>query len=174
MTLRVRVDGETKAAAARLGREYSGRRLETVITALVADLAVAAERPGSWEYERVTAWLSSHVWAVEPRDELRPRLREDEVLGSRYGAYPWDGWERWALTQGVTKELAALGRAAIREAWQHGWPQRLCSLCGWRDDGRRMAALALRRPVLAQKRWERLLETDGGQWNPEEGAGQAR
>ncbi len=68
MPLLVTVPAEISRAASRLSREYSGRKLETVVAALVTDLAVAAERPGSWEYERVTAWLGSHVWEVEPRD----------------------------------------------------------------------------------------------------------
>ncbi len=68
VTLRVVVDGETKRAAARIARDYSRRKLETVVAAFVADLAVAAERPGSWEHERATGWLSSHVWECEPRD----------------------------------------------------------------------------------------------------------
>jgi hypothetical protein len=62
------VSAQAAAGAARIAREYSGRKLETVLAALVTDMAVAAERPGSWEYERVTAWLSSHVWEVEPKD----------------------------------------------------------------------------------------------------------
>jgi hypothetical protein len=172
--LRVPVAAEVRQSAGRLAREHTGRKLATVVAALVADLAVAAERPGSWEHERAAAWLSSHVWESEPVDET-PRLREDEVMGSKFGAYPWDGWEPWAVGQGVTKQLAVLGRAVIREAWQHDWPENLRSLCGWRDDGRRMARLALRRPALAQSRWQRLLDTDGGRWNPqEEGAGGAR
>lgn len=171
--LRVPVSAQVRRLAARLTREYSGRKLETVIAALVSDLAVAAERPGSWEHERATAWLSAHGWESEPADET-PRLREDEVLGSKYGAYPWNGWAQWARGQGIAPELAALGRAVIREAWQHGWPKPLCSLCGWRDDGRRMARLALRRPAVAEKRWQQLLDTDGGRWNPQEGAEEAR
>jgi hypothetical protein len=55
-------------AAERLAREYSHRRLETVLAAFVGDLAEAAGRPGSWEHERVSAWLSSHVWEIEPKD----------------------------------------------------------------------------------------------------------
>ena len=98
-----------------------------------------------------------------------PRLREDEVMGSAYGAYPWDGWEKHALAKGVAPELAALGRAVIREAWQHGWDERYRSLCGWRDDGRRMLRLALRNPARAEKRWERLMETDGARYDPETG-----
>lgn len=66
--LRVEVSAATRRAAARIARDYSGRRLETVLAAFVADLAVAATRPGSWEAERVGAWLSSHVWECEPKD----------------------------------------------------------------------------------------------------------
>jgi hypothetical protein len=166
VTLQVRIAATTRRAAAQLAREYAGRKLETVLAAFVGDLAVALERPGAWEHERVTTWLSSHVWECEPQDE-RPRLRTDEVMGSAYGAYPWDGWEKWAVTQGVPAQIAALGRAVIREAWQHGWDERLKSLCGWSDDGRRMLRLALRNSALAQKRWTRLLDTDGGRYDPE-------
>lgn len=68
VALTVTVGGDTRRAAARIGRDYSGRKLETVVAAFVADLAVAASRPGSWEHERVCAWLASHVWECEPRD----------------------------------------------------------------------------------------------------------
>lgn len=166
VTIRMTVPVEMKRAAAHLAREYSGRKLETVLAAFVADLAVALDRPGWWEHERVTAWLSSHVWSVEPPDET-PRLRDVEVMGSACGAYPWDSWEKYAVAQGVPAELALLGRAVIREAWQHGWDERLRSLCGWKDDGRRMLRLALRRPALAGRRWTRLLDTDGGRYDPE-------
>lgn len=167
-TLRVTVPTWAKTAAAQIGREHAGRKLETILAAFVADLATACERPGSWEHERVTAWLGSHVWECEPQDET-PRLRDDEVMGSAYGAYPWDGWEKYALAQGVAADLAALGRAVIREAWQHGWDERGKTLCGWRDDGRRMLRLAQKNPALAQKRWARLLETDGNRYDPKTG-----
>lgn len=68
VTLRVKVSAETKRAAARIARDYSGRKLETVLAAFVGDLAVAALRPGAWEHERVSGWLSSHVWECEPED----------------------------------------------------------------------------------------------------------
>ena len=165
VTLRVKMAAETRRTAARIAREYAGRKLETVVAAFVGDLAVAAERPGSWEHERVSAWLSSHVWECEPRDE-RPRLRSEEVMDCSAGNYPWDDWQRCAIARGVPVELAALGRAAIREAWQHEWSERLRSLCGWSDDGGRMLRLALRNPQLAEKRWSRLLETDGGLYEP--------
>jgi hypothetical protein len=68
VTLRVKLPAAAKRAAERIARDYSGRDLESVLAAFVGDLAVAAERPGSWEHERVTAWLGSHVWACEPRE----------------------------------------------------------------------------------------------------------
>lgn len=166
VTVHVPVAPETKRAAAQIAREYAGRKLETVLAALVGDMAAALERPGSWEHERVTAWLGSHVWEVEPVDEV-PRLRDDEVMGSVYGDYPWDGWQRWAFARGVPLDLATLGRAVIREAWQHGWDEELRTECGWRDDGREMLVLALRDPARAQTRWTRLLDTDGGRYDPE-------
>lgn len=68
VALRVKTSAEVERAAARIARDYSGRKLETVLAAFVGDLAGAAARPGSWEHERVTAWLSSHVWEGEPID----------------------------------------------------------------------------------------------------------
>lgn len=91
----------------------------------------------------------------------RPRLDESQVLNCEFGNYPWDGWHRWALAQGLAPDLASLGRSLIREANQHDWDERLKSLCGWRDNGQRMLQLALRSPATASKRWNRLMETDG-------------
>lgn len=95
-------------------------------------------------------------------DELNAR-----VLGCTYGQYPWDDWERAAQARGVEMKLANLGRAVMREAYQHGWSERLQSLCGWRDDGRRMIALALRAPQTARLRWEWLMEMDGLRLDPQ-------
>ena len=72
---------------------------------------------------------------------------DSEVLDCVYGQYPWDDWERKALAAGVPKDLAALGRLTVREAYQHEWDDRLKSLCGWYDQGRRMIKLALRSPA---------------------------
>jgi len=41
------------------------------------------------------------------------------------GAYPWDDWQREALAAGLSPDLAALGRAVMREAYQHDWCDRL-------------------------------------------------
>ena len=84
-----------------------------------------------------------------------------------YGQYPWDYWEKRALARGVPRDLAGLGRAVMREADQHGWSARLQSLCGWRDEGRRMIALALRAPETARLRWEWLMEMDGLRLDPQ-------
>lgn len=84
-----------------------------------------------------------------------------------YGSYPWDFWEKRALARGVPRELADLGRAVMREADQHMWSERLQSLCGWRDGGRRMIALALRAPETARRRWEWLMDMDGLRLDPQ-------
>jgi hypothetical protein len=91
-----------------------------------------------------------------------PRTPLDErVLSCTFGNYPWDGWERRALATGVTKELAQLGRAVMREAYNHGWDERLKTFCGWNDDGAQMLADALRAPASVLRQWEILLRTDG-------------
>lgn len=92
---------------------------------------------------------------------VRLTALDERVLRCTFGNYPWDDWEKVALAKGVPPELAALGRAVFREAYQHGWDERLKALCGWRDDGQRMLKLALRSPRAAGKRWQRLMETDG-------------
>jgi len=107
--------------------------------------------------------------------ETSPALREAlleslAVLNGQgfcdYGQYPWDHWQRMALERGVPEELAALGRSVMREASQHEWGERLRSLCGWNDEGRRMIALALRSPKTARQRWSWLMETDGQRVDP--------
>ena len=49
----------------------------------------------------------------------------------------------------------------MREAYQHQWSDRLKSLCGWHDHGRRMFSWRCVHPETAEKRWQRLLDTDG-------------
>jgi len=108
---------------------------------------------------------------AEPSTLIREELRESlAVLGTQgfcvCGQYPWDYWQRMALERGVSEELATLGRSVMREASQHSWGERLRSLCGWNDEGRRMIALALRSPETARQRWEWLMETDGQRVDP--------
>lgn len=93
------------------------------------------------------------------------------ALECDYGNYPWDRWERKALAAGVPVELATLGRAVMREAYQHDWEARLKALCGWSDWGRCMIEQAVRMPAVMQQRWQRLLDTDGyrGERDPKTG-----
>ena len=93
---------------------------------------------------------------------------DERVLSCTFGNYPWDEWERRALAAGVPKALAGLGRSTMREAYQHGWPDNLKTLCGWSDDGLAMTQLALRAPRKARRQWDILLRTDGlrGDYRP--------
>ena len=53
-----------------------------------------------------------------------------------------------ALAAGVAPELADLGRAVMREAYQHDWDKRLKMLCGWNDHGRCIIQQALHSPAV--------------------------
>ncbi len=71
--------------------------------------------------------------------------------------FEWDDWEQAALERGLEKELASLGRAAMREAVQHAWSPQLTQLCGEES----LDALFFQAPTLAKQLYELLLETDG-------------
>jgi len=43
--------------------------------------------------------------------------------------WEWDLWEANAIKRGMSKEMANLGRAVIREAGQHSWCPQLRCLC---------------------------------------------
>jgi len=78
-----------------------------------------------------------------------------------HGDYPWDRWEKAALEAGVRNDLAGLGRAVFREAFQHDWSNELKAECGWIDGGAEMILHALAAPDEAVTRWEALIEADG-------------
>lgn len=86
------------------------------------------------------------------------RLRPDTA-----GAYAWDRWQMQALEAGLDHRLSQLGRAVMREAVQHDWPPSLLAECGWEDGGQDMLDLARLDPETARRRWQWLLDTDGGQ-----------
>jgi len=90
-----------------------------------------------------------------------PKLDLESVLSCEYGHYPWDDWERWAMAQGLNRNLAGQGRLLIREAYQHAWDDYLKVHCGWRDDGQALLAQALRSPKTALRQWDVLMRTDG-------------
>ena len=50
----------TRRTAEKLAQERTLAGLEDLLAEFASDLATAAERPGSWEAERVHAWLDSH------------------------------------------------------------------------------------------------------------------
>lgn len=91
----------------------------------------------------------------------RPRLDENRVFGCEPFHYPWDDWQRWALSGGLDPHVAGQARLLIREAFQHDWPRELRALCGWRDDGQALFELAWRAPGKALGQWDLLLRTDG-------------
>ncbi len=110
------------------------------------------------------SWLDGEIYQLRRKTADRPtssddlsRLRPDAV-----GAYAWDRWQTQALAAGLSEDLAGLGRAVMREAVQHAWEQHLQAECGWADAGQAMLELALRDGAAAEKRWQYLLETDGG------------
>jgi hypothetical protein len=91
-----------------------------------------------------------------------PRLDPQKAFGHEIGDYPWDQWERWAIAQGLDREMAGQARLLIREAVNHTWDQCLMSFCGWGgDDGRALFRHALRSPKGAQRQWDILMRTDG-------------
>ena len=73
--------------------------------------------------------------------------------------FPWDDWEAEALSRGVNPKLATLGRAVIREHYQHDW-DKFGSEVGV-EAGPTMIELAFKQPEKAKKRWQHLLDTDG-------------
>ena len=119
---------------------------------------MSSERPWTW---------------VDVDDEGTPgavgakRLRRHHCTS---GHYPWDHWCDRAKAAGVAGDLAELGRAVMREADQHMWPEALQDECGWSDDGAAMIDLAMQDPNAASTRWAWLLETDGGHVSEFDGA----
>ena len=96
----------------------------------------------------------------------RPTTLDERRLACSYGGYPWDVWERCALAGGMAAGLANLGRAVMREAYQHAWSERLKKECGWSDEGRAMLRRVLAHPCRCAARWAWLLATDGLRFDP--------
>lgn len=93
-------------------------------------------------------------------EDFKP-VEKPKWLEDGPGNYPWDRWEERARGAGIEDDLAALGRAVYREAYNHGWDRNLQSECGWSDDGERMLQYALIRPEVMRAWWQYLLDTDG-------------
>ena len=99
--------------------------------------------------------LNDDVWRV--LDALQTVGRAGEY--QRAGENVWDVWQRLALKIGVNKELALLGRAVMREFYQHAWEAYGDEVST--EAAPDMIALALGDPHYADARWTYLLESDG-------------
>ena len=93
---------------------------------------------------------------------------DDRIAASLRGSYPWDEWKQEALAADVSLELAELGRAVMREVYQHGWCDALKYECGGEgpDTAAAMIAAAKWQPDLTASRWQWLLVTDGLRFDP--------
>ena len=60
MALRVVVACADRRVAERMAQARTLGGLEELLAELVSDIVTAQERPGSWEAERVNAWVDSH------------------------------------------------------------------------------------------------------------------
>lgn len=92
------------------------------------------------------------------------RLRDDvltaPVFSGTPGDYPWDRWGKAAVQVGISADLANLGRAVFREAFQHDWPDEAKVECGWLDGGQVMIFQALAFPEASAARWSYLYSAD--------------
>lgn len=93
---------------------------------------------------------------------------DERILACTPGSYPWDQWQREALESGLNPDLATLGRAVMREAYQHDWCEGLKYECGIDnpETAAGMIACAKEQPFLVETRWQWLLATDGLRFDP--------
>ena len=101
---------------------------------------------------------------------------DNRIMGCLPGAFPWDDWQREALASGLDAELASLGRAVMREAYQHDWCDRLKYECGIDNAATAagMTSCAKDQPHVVEARWQWLLATDGLRVDPWEHHGTTR
>jgi len=137
-------------------------------SALDSDKAETVFERGDEQVEAHAADQGYDGHWITPDEARELRAREDRLLACKPGQYPWDDWQRAALAAGVADELANLGRAVMREAYQHSWCEELRDECG---AGREEAAEgmifeALEQPNWAHSRWSWLLATDGLRSDP--------
>jgi hypothetical protein len=62
ITLRVSVPWIEYHMVKQAAKSLADDGLAEVLAAFVSDWVVAQDRPGSWEADRVNAWLASHPW----------------------------------------------------------------------------------------------------------------
>jgi hypothetical protein len=119
------------------------------------------EREAKRKLYESMGYTADEIAAVVTSEE-----RIDRMRGCRPGTYPWDLWETRAREAGVSADLVSLGRALMREFYNHGWDEELGAACGYDDDGAGLIALAMAQPDVASARWKLLLDSDGlrGEW----------
>lgn len=92
--------------------------------------------------------------------QFRERAIEQAHQAQVKERYAWDCWKTQALAAGVAADLADLGRAVMREHYQHGWLSYDNEVSVRSRD--EMLHLALSEPEKAAVRWQWLLDTAGG------------
>ena len=81
ITLRVTVPCFEYRTAKHAAKSLADGGLEEVLAAFVSDWATAEERPGSWEADRVNAWLASHPWEKKERAREAWRVAHEAAKG---------------------------------------------------------------------------------------------
>ncbi|EAP4202245.1 TPA: hypothetical protein IDY25_003908 [Escherichia coli] len=72
--------------------------------------------------------------------------------------YGWDAWELYALHEGVSPDLASLGRSVMREWYSHSWG-RFSEEVGF-SAAESMIRQAKDNPEKVEERWEFLLSEE--------------
>jgi hypothetical protein len=86
---------------------------------------------------------------IEPTDPESAHLEASKSHQCSPARYHWDHWRREAFEQGMDADAADVGRALIREAHQHAWPDHV--------DMEAMMVRGLREPAEARERWQHIL-----------------
>ena len=110
---------------------------------------------------RITALLSDWPDALTEAVESEAFRSLESGARASSGERVWDAWRKRALAEGVSEELAALGRVVMREAIVRLWPEDVRAECGELDDGEAMIDFACADPQGAEQRWSELLEEGG-------------
>lgn len=116
----------------------------------------------TWEYPegtpRVGMVCNRCGCCVDPPDVTAVTWIELEEAADRHECVrpvcEWDFWHRRAVATGVDPQLAELGRALIRENYQHGWNAPVDEVA--------MIRSAKRSPKSTARRWQAMLDADAG------------
>ena len=159
---------DTDALLARQGDHWLG----VAYSALDSDQFETVFELNDEQIEAAAEDQGYHGHWISPDEARELRAREDQLIGSQPGQYPWDDWQRGALAAGVPTELANLGRAVMREAHQHSWCEDLREECGagGEEAAKGMIFEALEQPEWCRSRWNWLLATDGLRSDPWNGS----